>query len=52
MVKGADSQAGKEILQRYANHVQTLVDELDDIMSFMHKSEGSNKHKATIMRFK
>jgi hypothetical protein len=52
MAKGADVQGDSEILQQKATRIQTLVDELDEIMAQMHKLGDSKQTKSTILRFK
>lgn len=52
MAKGVDTEADKEILQRFGARIQTLVDELDELMNHMQKLDDSRQHKSTILRFK
>mmetsp|Transcript_6521 Transcript_6521/g.7279 ORF Transcript_6521/g.7279 Transcript_6521/m.7279 type:complete len:98 (+) Transcript_6521:24-317(+) len=50
--KGLDTDGEQGVLQRHASHVQTIVDELYDIMDHMNKLGDSKKNKSTLLRFK
>ncbi|CAI2373699.1 unnamed protein product [Moneuplotes crassus] len=50
--RGFDEDSEGSVLHRHANHVQTLIDELDDLMTHMQKFSNPKKHKSTILRFK